>query len=129
VHGSPHNAAVPGLEVSRGDVFQHQLVHPFTGNNAPSAGPNSSLAMDSAENLYGTTFQDGAYFRGSVFKLTQNGGQWIFSTLHDFQPIQEDGATPTAGVVVDANNVVYGATIYGGQPNVGVIYKITQDGR
>src|SRR5271169_441249 len=25
-HGSPHNAAVPGLEVSRGDVLQHQLV-------------------------------------------------------------------------------------------------------
>src|SRR5271170_2451416 len=25
-HGSPHNAAVPGLEVSRGDVLQHQLI-------------------------------------------------------------------------------------------------------
>ncbi len=35
--------------------------------------------MDAAGNLYGTTYSDGAYEMGSVFKLTLSNGGWTYT--------------------------------------------------
>jgi uncharacterized repeat protein (TIGR03803 family) len=40
----------------------------------PGNGPQGSLAMDAAGNLYGTTYGDGAFQCGNVFKLAPSGG-------------------------------------------------------
>ena len=52
------------------DGWVFTLLYSLTG--ASASGPYSNLAMDAAGNLYGTTYQGGAYGRGSVFKLTRN---------------------------------------------------------
>jgi uncharacterized repeat protein (TIGR03803 family) len=57
-----------------GGGWNFSLLHSFPG----FVGPLSTLAMDAAGNLYGTTFIDGAYGYGSVFKLTHSGGFWTF---------------------------------------------------
>jgi uncharacterized repeat protein (TIGR03803 family) len=54
----------------------------FSGTTTP--GPLCSLTMDTAGNLYGTTFADGAYGFGSAFKLVPSGGSWTYIDLHDF---------------------------------------------
>ena len=50
-----------------------------------------------ANHLYGTTYSDGAYGYGSVFKLTPASGQWTYTSLHDFcsdgWPCSDGGAT------------------------------------
>ena len=57
------------------------MLYGFSGNNG---GPVSSLIIDALGNLYGTTYQDGAYGYGSVFKLSPGEGGWTYTSLHDF---------------------------------------------
>jgi hypothetical protein len=94
-------------------------------------GPYSTLVMDAAGNLYGTTYSDGAYGWGSVFKLTSSIGGWTYSDLYDFTG-QEDGKWPVGTLVLDANGNVYGTTYGGGNIfgcsgdfGCGVVFEIT----
>ena len=104
---------------SSGGGYDFALLYGFSG----VAGPWGDLVMDSAGNLYGTTVQDGAYHFGSVFKLTFSGGNWVYTTLHDFTG--EDGANPHGALVLDASGNLYGTTAGGGQGNSGVAWEIT----
>ncbi len=69
--------------------------------------------MDGAGDLYGTTYCDGAYGQGSVFKLTHINGAWTSATLYSFT-WRLDGGYPMSNVVIDANGNLYGTTAYGG---------------
>jgi uncharacterized repeat protein (TIGR03803 family) len=88
-------------------------------------GPTSTLVMDSAGNLYGTTL--GSYRGpnyGTVFKLTLSNGNWIESDLHDFTG-GNDGSNPLGGMLaVDASGNVYGTAQGGGTHGQGVVFKI-----
>ncbi|MGB9253906.1 MAG: choice-of-anchor tandem repeat GloVer-containing protein [Candidatus Korobacteraceae bacterium] len=76
-------------------------------------GPTGTLTMDASGSLYGTTFMDGAYSAGSVFKLTPQNGSWSYTSLHDFTA-GFDGSNPFGNVVMDANGNVYGTAGQGG---------------
>ena len=88
------------------------------------AGPYNTLTFDASGNLYGTTYRDGAELAGSVFKLTQSGGNWTFTDLHDFTDAN-DGGYPTSSVAVDAHGDVYGTASSGGSSGQGVVFEIT----
>jgi uncharacterized repeat protein (TIGR03803 family) len=77
-----------------------------------SGGPLRSLVFDSAGNLYGTAYRDGANYLGSVFKLTPSNGSWIYSSLHDFAG-GSDGEYPIGGPALDENGNLYGTTSQG----------------
>jgi uncharacterized repeat protein (TIGR03803 family) len=96
-----------------------------------SGGPIGILTMDAAGNLYGTTYSDGAYGYGSVFKLApQHDGTWLFTTLYDFTGF-DDGRWPIGNVVVDASGNLWGTASRGGDRTrcshlgCGVIWEIT----
>lgn len=91
----------------------------FTGGT----GPYSSLAMDAAGNIYGTTYADGANGFGNVFKLTPTGGGWTYTSLYDFTG-GSDGAYPESKVSFDASGNLYGTTEYGGTYGAGVVFEI-----
>jgi uncharacterized repeat protein (TIGR03803 family) len=93
-----------------------------TGRNY--GGPMDKLAMDAAGSLYGTTFYDGAYGYGSVFKLAPADGSWTFTSLHDFTG-GTDGGNPISNIVFDADGNLYGTASQGGAYNDGVIFRIT----
>jgi len=84
--------------------------------------------MDSAGNLYGTTYCDGANEAGNVFELTYPN--WTYKDLYDFTG-GNDGANPVSNVVLDANGNLYGTTASGGLANCdngvgcGVVWEIT----
>jgi uncharacterized repeat protein (TIGR03803 family) len=92
------------------------------------AGSEDKLIMDAAGNLYGTTYEDGAYHWGSVFELSPSSGGWIYTTLHDFcvggYPCS-DGSAPVSSLVFDANGNLYGTTSSGGAYGHGVVFEIT----
>ncbi len=68
--------------------------------------PRSSLILDSAGNLYGTTFYGGQYGFGTVFMLDPEDQ---LTVLYPFQGLG-DGGHPWGGVVRDAAGNLYGTT-------------------
>jgi uncharacterized repeat protein (TIGR03803 family) len=94
---------------------------------AANGGPQAKLVMDAAGNLYGTTYADGAYGYGSVFKLTPGSAGWTQTVLHDFTGAA-DGAFPVSNLVFDASGNLYGTTWFGGSPTCsqgcGVVFEI-----
>lgn len=91
------------------------ILHSF-GSGSDGAQPLAALAIDSAGDLYGTTFAGGFQNLGTVFKLRENGsGQWIETTFR-FQPTQ--GGRPTSPLFLDSPGNIYGTA--------GVIFRITQ---
>ena len=108
-----------------GSGWTFNACHVFTGNS----GPYSSLSMDSAGNLYGTTNGYGAYGYGSVFKLTPGSGGWVYTNLHDFSG-GSDGGYPYSNVTLDGSGNLYGTASVGGTSGCGgvgcgVVWQIT----
>lgn len=94
-----------------------------------SGGPSANLFTDAAGNFYGTTFADGAYGLGSVFKLTPGSSGWTYTSLHDFTG-GDDGAKPVSNVLFDASGNLYGTASAGGNKaacfdGCGVVWEIT----
>jgi uncharacterized repeat protein (TIGR03803 family) len=88
------------------------------------------LARDRAGNLYGVCAGGGAYDFGWVFKLTNSGGSWTATDLHDFNG-GSDGYSPSGFVVLDNSGNVYGTAALGGLPGgcggegCGTVWEIT----
>ena len=100
-------------------------VYSFCSQNGCTDGslPLGQLTQDDEGNLFGTTFEGGAYGNGTVFKINRSGA---LTTLHSFN--YSDGAKPDAGVVLGFDGNFYGVTNYGGAWNGGAIFKITPSG-
>ncbi len=107
------------------------LLHNFTG---PPDGLNSpaGLVEDAAGNLYGTTTQGGGIGGacgnlgcGTVFKVDKDGNETV---LHRFDG-QPDGASPLAGLFLDAAGNMYGTTSLGGTSNLGTVFKLDSTGK
>ncbi len=119
--GSGGSGTVFELQPSNGS-WTASLLQSFMGHG----GPEASVAIDAAGNLYGTTSGSGAHYEGSVFKLSPQNGAWIYTDLHDFHI--DDGWGPVGGVTIDTNGTLYGTTGEGGTgtcfDGCGVVWQI-----
>ncbi len=104
-----------------GDSWTLQVLCDVAGSNW---GPMASLTMDTAGNLYGTTYAGGPYQWGSVFKATHSSHGWTCTSLHDFTD-GEDGGLSLSKPLLDANGNLYGTTGLGGRYGAGVVWEIT----
>src|SRR5271165_326234 len=93
-------------------------------NGTGPCGVRDRLTLDSAGNLYGTTYCDGAYGYGSILELTPSGGSYAFTDLHDFTN-GDDGSYPNGNLVLDAQGNLYGTTFGGGADGGGVVFEVT----
>ena len=87
------------------------------------------LTMDTAGNLYGTTFiggtDNGVTTVGSVYKLTPSGGsKYTESDLFLFT--RGDGQFPQPALLRDKAGNLFGTTWLGGANNVGVVFELSQ---
>lgn len=82
-----------------------------------------SLAQGPDGNLYGTTFNGGAYGYGSVFKIALTG---VLTTLHSFDI--SDGEYPMSALTLNADGDFYGTTSEGGANGYGTAFKTTPAG-
>ena len=101
------------------------VLHRFTG--ADGASPIAGLIRDAAGNLYGTTYQGGAFGHGVVFELIRCNSGYDFEMLYSFTA-GADGADPVAGLVRDTAGNLYGTTVVGGTSNSGVVFKLSPTG-
>ncbi len=93
-------------------------------NGTAPCGVIGRLTLDSAGNLYGTTYCDGAYGYGSIFELSPSGGSYTYKDVHDFTN-GNDGSYPNGGLVLDAQGNLYGTTFGGGTEGGGVVFELT----
>lgn len=84
-------------------------LYTFTDTGA-NANPMSSVIMDSAGNLYGTT---NGFSPGGVFKLAPDGSEKL---LYSFTG-NGDGGTPLGGLIMDKRGRLYGTNDGGGDGN------------
>jgi len=96
------------LTPAAGGGWTETVLHSFTGTDG--CYPYAGVVSDASGNLYGTTFEGGAYDSGAVFELTL--GDWTETVLHSFH--SRDGRGPAAGLIFDAKGDLYGTTFTGG---------------
>lgn len=102
------------------------VLYRFKGD-ADGASPYAGLVLDEKGALYGTTIDGGTNDGGTVFKLTPPSSpaiKWIKSTLYRFKGVR-DGFSPGAGLILDSSGALYGTTTFGGQANVGTVFKLS----
>jgi len=107
-------------------AWTESVLYSFKGGT-DGASPISSLAADTAGNLYGTTSDGGAASCscGVIFKMTKgSGGKWTESVVYRF-PGKPSPGFAYNGMVSDGAGNFYGATVHGGTGNDGAIYKFT----
>jgi len=112
-------------------------IYTFTATSKyglPIAGP----AVDSAGNVYGTTFgtTGGDSLPGSLWKLTPvtGGVTYKYKVLHSFAAKNKTGQNPGGGVLLDSSGNIYSTTTYGGSPDCqagpgcGTIFELVASG-
>jgi len=136
-----------GGDVQAGTVFKvdpsgnETVLYTFAFGN-DGAFPQSSLTLDSAGDLYGTTPEGGNNVCtglngcGTIFKIGASGGE---TRLYAFSG--PDGSDPYSGVIFDPAGNLYGTTFYGGSSSncpsssgnfgsgCGVVYQLTAAGK
>jgi uncharacterized repeat protein (TIGR03803 family) len=134
------NGVVFKLTPSTNGHWKQTILYSFNTTVNPKMpwGPFSGVLLDTAGNLYGTTFYGGASTGtsmcplgcGTVFKLSPTTqGPWKESTLYSFRG-ERDGGNPNGGVVFDGKGNLYGTTVTGGAnvsgcPGCGTIFELT----
>lgn len=113
--------ALYALGVSPSSASTEELLYSFPANSIPVGRPE----QDSNGALYGTAQDvDG---HGTVYRLKQKNGVWREDTLFEFN--NTDGATPTAGPLMDrTTGVLYGTTAEGGSYGYGTVYSLAPAG-
>jgi uncharacterized repeat protein (TIGR03803 family) len=118
--GTGNNGVVFKLTRS-GPGWTESVLHNFT-NSPDGANPYSALTFDDNGNLYGTTNGGGTGF-GTVYQLTPSGSGWTEKVIYVFQG-SNDGAYPSAGVVLDPDGNVYGTTQLKGADDGGTVFEL-----
>ncbi len=104
--------------------WKETVIYQFMG--APDgARPNGNIVFDKAGNLYGTTYEGGAYGVGAVYELTPSQGGWTEKVIHSFTG-GNDGGLP-ASLLVGQDGNLYGTTAGGGGGG-GVIFQLVPSG-
>lgn len=93
------------------------------GDVPDGASPLGGVALDSAGNIYGTTWLGGIYSFGTAYALDTAGNEKV---LHSFAG-GSDGANPLAAPVIDSVGNMYGTTSSGGT-YFGTVYTIDTAG-
>jgi uncharacterized repeat protein (TIGR03803 family) len=120
-NGGPDNAGTVFKVDSTG---KKTVLYSFTGS-IDGGYPMAGVVLDTEGNLYGTTFGGGTSGAGAVFKVDPSGQETV---LYSFTG-SNDGGSPEAGVIRDAQGNLYGTTYSGGTDGAGTVFKVTTNGQ
>jgi uncharacterized repeat protein (TIGR03803 family) len=108
------------------------ILYTFSGGSDGGV-PFAGVFMNSAGNLFGTTYDGGTTGAGVVYEVRHASSGWMESVLHSFSG-GRDGAAPGWGqLVADGAGSLYGTTAVGGSGiggcfggGCGTIFKLTR---
>jgi uncharacterized repeat protein (TIGR03803 family) len=99
-----------------------RVLHAFTGDDG--ARPSGPVIRDGSGNLYGATSEGGANNQGTIFRVDAAGNETV---LYSFAGVP-DGRSPNAPLLADADGVLYGTTLQGGDADGGTVFKLDPNG-
>lgn len=111
--------------------WTEKVIYSFSNDGIDGQDPVVGLVRDSAGNLYGTTFDGGSGYSGTVFELSPSaGGGWTERLLHTFSAkgTTGDGSAGRNGLTLDSAANLYGATAFGGAQDEGTVYELSPSG-
>jgi uncharacterized repeat protein (TIGR03803 family) len=118
----PYCGVLFELSPSNGSWLETILVNFWSAQYPPS----SSLTLDNAGNLYGTTTDGGTGGGGgTVFEVTPSGPNSQLQVLYSFG--FDVGFWPVGGVIFDTAGNLYGSTAAGGTGNGGTVFQLVPD--
>ena len=109
--------AVPGGAWTESIIYRFREV--YRGDN-----PQAGLIVDSAGNLYGTTFL-GGNGGGTVFELLPKKGLWTERILYAFVSNGSTGSSPNASLIMDSVGNLFSTTSQGGTYNAGTAFELS----
>ncbi len=145
--GTLYGAASQGGPGGSGTIFKlnpdgssFALLHSFEPKgegrrNADGASPRG-LAVGPDHFLYGTASFGGKEGHGVIFRITQTGADYtmlhVFGSVSpkgDLNNVNAGGALPSAAVIIDKEETLYGTTNIGGAQGYGIVYRMNADGK
>jgi uncharacterized repeat protein (TIGR03803 family) len=132
--GGTHNDGTVFELVSDNDNWREKVLHSFDHNGYDGYHLLAGVILDTAGNLYGTTFYGGADSScedfsgcGIVFELTPNRNEiWTEKLLYSFHG-RVDGSNPRGALVLDTGGYLLGTTQTGGTDNAGTVFALSPD--
>jgi uncharacterized repeat protein (TIGR03803 family) len=110
--GAYGDGTVFELTLGSNGIWSETILHSFPSFSDDGGGPTSTPILDAAGNLYASTEGGGTHYSGTVFELAQ--GSWTETILYNFcaMPKCSDGASPSAGLIMDGAGNLYGTAFY-----------------
>ena len=107
--------------------YTEQILYSFGAINGDGNEPQSSLVMDGAGNLYGTTYYGGSSRFGMVYELAKSSSGYTEQILHSFGYGGDALNTNTgANLIMDSSGNLYGASSGGGANGYGAVFELTK---
>jgi uncharacterized repeat protein (TIGR03803 family) len=132
--GNLYGTTYYGGAYAGGTVFEvtgstEKVLHSF-GNGTDGKNPTAGVTLTKKGVIFGTTSAGGTSGYGTVFRLEDLESGWNETILHSFA-MQNDGATPYAGLVFDSSDNLYGTTTDGGSggDGGGTVFELTYSAR
>jgi uncharacterized repeat protein (TIGR03803 family) len=113
---------------TNGGTWTYTVLHSFAGGS-DGATPATTMALDPAGNLYGTTWNGGSsacYLGcGTIFRLSppKAGGEWTETIV---KQLGNSLQNPDASIVVFHNGALYGTTEFFGSSNLGSVFSLSR---
>jgi uncharacterized repeat protein (TIGR03803 family) len=132
--GANSNGTVFSLSPKAGtEKWTEQVLYSFCSSVGCTDGeePDTPLYVDSAGNIYGTTFFGGQVnTAGVVFELSPGETGYSESVLYSFcaQTNCVDGEDPYGGLVMDGAGNLFGTAGNGGSAGLGVLFELSPNG-
>jgi uncharacterized repeat protein (TIGR03803 family) len=101
----------------------YRVLHNFLGG-PDGKNPLAGLIRGTDGALYGTTEFSDSTTRGTVFKLDEDGNNYV--VLHAFSG--PDGSQVQAKLLQGTDGALYGTTAFGGSGVAGTVFKLNTDG-
>jgi uncharacterized repeat protein (TIGR03803 family) len=116
---------------SEGTVFsvttngsQYSILHHFPMDPSDGYNPYASLTQGPDGMLYGTTYEGGTNYEGTIFKIDTNGGN--YTILHTCAP--GEGQYPYCGLIWAGAGMLLGTAFEGGDFGYGTAFAIGTNG-
>ena len=107
------------------DGSDYRVLHNFLGG-ADGKNPWGALIKGTDAALYGSTVFSDATTRGTLFKLDEDGNNYV--VLHAFTGSPTDGQQIQSKLLLGTDGALYGTTGFGGSGFVGTVFKLSTDG-